>query len=237
MARGRGGRVTSITVWIVDLTRDDNDARFRDVLGRDELRRAAKFRDPAASARYARAHFALREILGKSLDVDPSVLVFERATCVACGNAHGKPRLAFCDGATHFSLARRADAALVAVAPRAPVGVDLEPLDRAWQMREIRDLLVADGDDLASAALGARSGAEISLLQMWTRKEAALKAVGTGLATPLTSVSVKSSARTPWHDVTGIGDVRVRDIAVAGHVAALAAVGPCRRVAIEEWPR
>lgn len=81
---------------------------------------------------------ALREILGRYLDLPAEELRFET-------NRHGKPRLATPAGKPAFNLSHSGSLALVAVAGR-EVGVDVErvrtkrPLDfyRRWADREAR---------------------------------------------------------------------------------------------------
>lgn len=81
---------------------------------------------------------ALREILGRYLDLPANELQFE-------ANQHGKPRLASAEGELAFNLSHSGSLALVAVARR-EVGVDVErirtkrPVDfyRRWADREAR---------------------------------------------------------------------------------------------------
>ncbi len=84
------------------------------------------------------SRWALREILGRYLDLPANELRFE-------ANRHGKPRLAAPAGELAFNLSHSSSLALVAVARR-EVGVDVErirtkrPVDfyRRWADREAR---------------------------------------------------------------------------------------------------
>lgn len=84
------------------------------------------------------SRWALREILGRYLDLPADELRFE-------ANRHGKPRLATPEGEIAFNLSHSKTLALVAVARR-EVGVDVEwirakrPVDfyRRWADREAR---------------------------------------------------------------------------------------------------
>jgi 4'-phosphopantetheinyl transferase len=76
-------------------------------LSPDERRRAERFEDPVQTARYAIARAALRQLLGRYAEREPSRVRF------AYGRA-GKPRLL--NGSVHFNLSRSGDVAIVALA-------------------------------------------------------------------------------------------------------------------------
>ena len=104
---------------------------------------------------------------------EPSALRFAH-------NAFGKPSLAEAPGC-HFNLSHSGDAALLAIDAGAPVGVDIE-IERA--MDDIDAMAQAhftdaERDALQRSSAGTRAAA---FLRTWTRKEACLKAVGTGLS-------------------------------------------------------
>ncbi|MFT3800836.1 MAG: 4'-phosphopantetheinyl transferase superfamily protein [Burkholderiaceae bacterium] len=165
--------------WQIDLDEPALDA-MRALLADDEQARAARFARPLLADRYRRAHGALRWLLGRHCGVDGGRLRFG-------ANAHGKPVLREAPGAPepaalpHFNLSHSDGHALVAICDDAPVGVDIEAL-RA----------LGDPDDWAWSQLSERERAQwralpdehraAAFLRGWTRKEAALKALGVGLA-------------------------------------------------------
>lgn len=112
--------------------------------------------------------------------------------CPACGSsAHGRPWLRHAGRLVQMSLSRSGPHLLTAIAARA-VGVDVETA----VIDVPSELVLAPGetDDRARA---------------WARKEAILKARGTGLATPMPAVVLTQER---WWDVD----------APDGYVAALA---------------
>jgi 4'-phosphopantetheinyl transferase len=117
--------------------------------------------------------------------------------CPACGSAaHGRPWVRHDGRPVHVSLSRSGPHLVTALA-EVPVGVDVE----VARVDVLPELVLAPGE---SADL--ESG---DLAQTWARKEAILKARGTGLTTPMSAVVLADER---WQDLD----------APEGYVAALA---------------
>lgn len=117
--------------------------------------------------------------------------------CPACGgDGHGRPWLRHPGRPVHASLSRSGPHLVTAIAEE-PVGVDVE----VAALGILPELVLAPGE---SGDLDPRD-----LARTWARKEAILKARGTGLATPMSSVLLAAER---WWDLT----------APEGYVAALA---------------
>lgn len=112
---------------------------------------------------------ALRALVAKVAGVAPASVAVSR-------DARGAPVLA-APGGLHVSISARGDWAALAVSDR-PVGVDLEiigpALEPAWNV-------LAKSERGALAALPAQDRHR-AFLELWTAKEAYLKARGSGLA-------------------------------------------------------
>lgn len=165
----------------------------------------------------------LRFAAGRELGVAPE-RVSVRRDCARCGRPHGRPLLAAAD--LFVSVAHSGDLVAVAVTRAGPVGVDVER--RAG----------CDHARLAPAVLTAREARdgldEASFLRCWTRKEAALKSTGDGLAVPMTAVGVGAPddpprlLTYPGRDPAG---ATLRDAApMAGYAAAVSVWRPGVRV-------
>jgi 4'-phosphopantetheinyl transferase len=146
------------------------------LLGGDELVRAARFRLPRDRQRYLVAHGALRSILARYLRRGPARLRFGVGP-------HGKPHLRAGAGTAplRFNLAHADDLALVAVAWRREVGVDVE---REHAARVDLDVAHRMFDAADAAALGRLAPAPRAraFFALWTAREAWAKATGVGLA-------------------------------------------------------
>ncbi|MFD3725469.1 4'-phosphopantetheinyl transferase family protein [Streptomyces sp. NPDC058671] len=146
-----------------------------------ELRRAASFAHPADRVAYTTAHTALRHLLGGYLGRPPAALAFVREPCPGCGGPHGRPAVVQADGPPplHFSLTHTRSLLAVAVAPRV-IGVDVERLPSAETVEACaRALHPGERAELEAAPPGGRRA---HFARLWTRKEAYLKALGTGLS-------------------------------------------------------
>jgi len=122
--------------------------------------------------------------------------------CPACASdAHGRPWVCHEGRSVHVSLSRSGPHLVTAIAG-VPVGVDVE----VAAVGVLPELVLAPGEsgDLESGDL--ESG---DLARAWARKEAILKARGTGLATPMSAVVLADER---WQDLD----------APEGYVAALA---------------
>ena len=141
--------------------------------------------------------------------------------CPRCGSdTHGRPHLlatAALRHPAHVSVARAGDLSVVAVTDAGPVGVDVEPEG------------AADFSGFEGVALhpGERAGARTDATRVWVRKEALLKAQGLGLAVDPRDVRLDEHGLVAWashHDPPGT--TWLRDVAVPGHVAAVAVLPP-----------
>lgn len=161
---------SDVHVWRIDLDGADIEA-CRSALGPAELAKADRFVFARDRCRYMAAHAALRGVLSFYTGHPPARLdILE--------TQQGKPFLA--DGRPAFSLSHSGGTALVAVAIEGQVGVDIEHVaprnDEIAIARSLfarREVALLEGlPDEARRAL---------FFELWTCREAVLKAAGTGL--------------------------------------------------------
>lgn len=165
----------------------------------------------------------LETVLARYLDCSPASVLLHRSPA-------GKPELG--SSTLRASLTRGGDVALVAVAHRQPVGVDIEisrsGLDR-WSL-PAHALTTRERMRLQRLPLEQRSS---SFLESWTRKEALLKAAGFGLAVDPRFVELEGLSVVGAPPVVGNPrDWTLADLPVPGHHAALAVQGPLSRLAL-----
>lgn len=223
----QGARPTDVHVWAVPLD-DGRWERDMECLSSDELRRGERFVRDDLRRSFLAARVALRRCLGSYLNVAPSALRFQLGTCVSCGAAHGKPRLAWPpETGAEFNLSRSGSLAVVAAALNRPVGVDVEETRRSVEAETLakRFFTAEERDVVMSAEPWTR---QLAFYQLWTRKEAYLKGVGCGLTGGLDSIDVHGWAREvqvgPHGDAPEMWLVRDVDVPM-GYAAAVASSG------------
>jgi phosphopantetheinyl transferase len=174
----------SLTRLLVALApeRPEELGRALDVLSGEERERIGRFRRPADAASFAAGRALVRLALARLVEAAPGELVFD-TWCELHSSPHGKPRLVEPAAELDFSLSRAGPRLVLGISP-APVGVDVERLDRDVEPGVAR---IAFADDERAELYDAGPDA---FLACWTRKEAVLKALGHGLAVDPKSVSV-----------------------------------------------
>jgi 4'-phosphopantetheinyl transferase len=155
--------------------------RAAEALDPATLDRAGRMRREADRRRTLLAHALLRRLLAATTGTPASELAIQRR-CASCGATdHGRP---FLPGAPSFGLSHGGDAVAVALgASDASVAVDVEEVQPAERWEAVRRHAFSDAEwtETASDPAGERT-------QLWTRKEAAVKATGHGLSLALTRV-------------------------------------------------
>jgi 4'-phosphopantetheinyl transferase len=203
-----------VDVWPISLCPDDVP-EAESVLSSEERQRADRFRFPKHANRYRQCHAAMRQVLGRYLSVSPGKVELTHGSW-------GKPRLAS-DSNLRFNLSHSGDLALLAVSTDLDVGVDVETLRHDLPVDGLaRFFTVAERERLLAMRSGEK---ERTFFRWWTRKEAVLKAEGSGLSGGLDRLDISNSPP----DLVRFPDDgehwwRVEDLAVeAGYSAAVAA--------------
>lgn len=216
MFRDCADRPRAIDIWRIEL---DAPALTREAMERllspDEHERMKQFVFDRHRRAFAVARGSLRLILAKRLGVPAADIRFEYGE-------FGQPRVAGSAG-PHFSVSHSGELALIAVCEGSPLGVDIERLRPIPEALEIAERFFAPPE---WRQLGAAPDHERSrtFLTLWTRKEAALKALGWGLshegvridASVPDRVEVSRDSHAPLTLATGRVD------APSGYVAAVA---------------
>ena len=172
-------RSREVHIWAVALNRPGPEIEeLRKLLDPAERQRADRFRFEADRLRYVVAHGYVRRVLSTYTKTAPENL------SMIIGK-YGKPELEQGIGrpGLHYSLSHSKEYAAIAVA-QSPLGVDVEDPRELVDMGSLALSTFHPGE--ASAILS-RSGkdAEAAFFCCWTRKEAVVKALGSGLFMPL----------------------------------------------------
>jgi 4'-phosphopantetheinyl transferase len=228
---------TDLHVWAFRLDQPTASLPgLADVLSSEERDRAAGFHFQRHRNQFIAARGLLRIILSRYLRRAPQRLQFGYGK-------YGKPELRTAPnaGAVQFNLAHSETLALLAITQTAPVGVDVE-----------RIRLVEDMDELVVRFFSARENAKFQELSsdqkseaffnLWTRKEAWLKATGKGIGQDLHRVEVSflpgeaaRLVRVPKR-LEALGQWSLHDLHPAPDFIAAVAVPPeCSRLSCWSW--
>lgn len=187
----------------------------RRILDDIEEMRARRYMHADDRDRFILGAVLLRIVAGRALRCDSEAVVVDR-TCGRCGHPHGKARLVGTQ--LSASIAHSGEIVALAVTTDGPVGVDVEAR-RSLDYRPLVAEVCTDAEEVLVTGLD-------DFYVYWTRKEAFLKATGTGLRQPMRDVAVTPPGSPPA--VLAVGGVtppssRLVDLALAeGYVGALA---------------
>ena len=183
-----------------------------------EERRARQLRQDQRAA-FVVARVMLRRVLGERLALAPDDVPLV-ASCAVCGKPHGRVQLEGIDG-LWVSLTRSSGVLALALTDAGPVGIDVESV-ASVQAAPVADVALSPRERLHVQAL-APDDRQNAVAVAWVRKEAALKALGTGLRrspSDLELLPLVGGAA-----VRGVPDLEVADLEVgAGIVGAVAVV-------------
>jgi 4'-phosphopantetheinyl transferase len=223
-----------VHVWCASLEHPPADAaELAGTLCDEEHARAARYLSPSARSQFLVGRGLLRTLLGRYLGCDSSRVAFRLGP-------QGKPALAG-NSALHFNVSHSYGLALFAVTRHGPVGVDVErvrPFDNDLDLAE-RFFCPPEARALRALAPDQRREA---FFHVWTRKEAYLKASGTGLSGGLERVEVSVAPGEPARVVRIDGDEgcaarwSLEALAPApGYLGALALAGHGHRLCCWAW--
>lgn len=186
--------------------------------------RAASFVFPKHASHWISCRAALRRILGNIIGVPP-------AEVPLIVSEFGKPSLAPPFAGLHFSLSHCEDLALLSLCQDGPVGVDVEPSHRAADLPDCETAFChpAEIDTLPADPIARGE----CLLEIWTAKEALLKALGTGFSHPPETVRIHGSTASSGESLPGIDRQvihRLNHPQLAAHCAALSAPASATRI-------
>lgn len=160
-----------VHVWVAELDVGISPG-LRGLPPRGRERARALLR-PETASRWA-ARWELREVLARYLDQDPAAI--ELMT-----GEHGKPRLADRSTYLSFNLSHSGSFALIAVAVGREVGVDLERIEPSRDVLLLAEKALSS-DGAAAVRRAGPSERDALFFALWTKYEARLKCLGTGIA-------------------------------------------------------
>jgi len=172
-----------VDVWISSLSGIDDAMRdtLSSVLNEAEAARWRRFALPGARDQYLVARALLRILLSRYAAVRPDSWQFAE-------NKYGRPSVAaprrFRD--LHFSVSHTDGLVVLAIGRLAEIGIDVEATHRNLSICDLSRLVFSSQEAKAIAGRAGRRARD-SFFDLWTLKEAYVKARGMGLSIPLDS--------------------------------------------------
>jgi 4'-phosphopantetheinyl transferase len=167
-------RAGEVHIWKIHLA--STNAALGDLatlLSAPERERAARYTFEKDQARYSSCRASLRILLSRYAAIPPREILFRY-------EPHGKPALAGGAG-WQFNVSHSRDVAAIAISRFDPVGIDIELIDRDFPRHEVAPEILGP-DELRDLARLPSADQPASFFQLWTLKEALLKAVGGGFS-------------------------------------------------------
>lgn len=160
---------------------------WAELLDDGERRRLGARSGPQERARFLGAAVLMRRTLAEVAEVEITTLGLDRR-CADCGEPHGRPVPTGSAAHLHVGASHSGSVVLVAVAERA-VGVDVELVRGRMPSPALLRRVLAPGE--------AAPADPLAFARLWSAKEAYLKAIGTGLATPMSQVRLEGDRAVP----------------------------------------
>lgn len=174
-----GSPMDGVELWWADLDEGANVSRDG-WLSDAELARAGRFRLARDSTRYKTCRALLRLLLADHLGCSPAAVPLTTGV-------HGKPRLAG-HANLNFNVSHSGSLALFGVTSLGPLGVDIEARDERFDDFEATAAVCLTAGELEELSSRPQAERFSAFLRGWTRKEACLKAIGSGFAIEPTEV-------------------------------------------------
>jgi len=216
-----------VHVWRIDL--DDDSRPLEETaacLTQDESLRASAFHFERDRLRFIAGRAALRRILASYCEVSPAEIRFTYGD-------QGKPELARPpgDSGLRFNLSHSRGLALCAVTRMRVIGVDVEKIRARSNIERVAERFFSTAENSALRSIPREQRRE-AFFRCWTRKEAYLKAQGSGVFGGSTGFDVSLAPEEPARLQRIQGDPdeaapwTLRDLTpAAGFVAAVLAQG------------
>lgn len=155
-------------------------------LSDQEKTQAEKFINKHLRDKYVMSHGLLRYLLSFYIGSKPHEIEYSV-------NPFGKPFLKEDSSRVQFNMSHSKDYATYIMALDCQVGIDIEWKDKSVNFEEIYDLVLSSAETNNFNTLEPEKKLH-TFYDIWTKKEAIVKAVGEGLSYPIKTIEIMNSA-------------------------------------------
>ncbi len=175
-----------IDIWLCQAdTVQESASHFSALLSAEELARAQRFKFDIHREQFIISHGFKRSVLANYLNIEAASIQYQLGD-------KGKPSLleaGYDRRALQFNLTHTEDITLLAVTCDREVGVDIEYMDRKTDWQAIGQRFFTAPEQQALFSL-TKEKQRSAFFQLWTRKEAYMKVLGSGLSLPPTAFTL-----------------------------------------------
>lgn len=154
-------------------------------LSDQEKTQAERFINNTLMDRYVLSHGLLRVLLSFYTDKNPQNIQYSV-------NQFGKPFLEDNDYQVQFNMSHSKDYAVYIIALEDQVGIDIEWKDKDINIQEISELVFSPVEAIHFNQLPLEEKFH-AFYDIWTKKEAIIKAIGQGLSYPIKTIEIMNS--------------------------------------------
>lgn len=155
-------------------------------LSDQEKTQAEKFINKPLRDRYVMSHGLLRYLLSLYISSEPHEIQYSV-------NQFGKPFLKEKSSRVQFNMSHSKDYAAYIIGLDYQIGIDIEWKDKTINFEEISDLVLSPAETNNFKTLEPKKKFH-TFYDIWTKKEAIVKAIGEGLSYPIKTIEIMNSA-------------------------------------------
>jgi len=195
----------ALIILKTDAVQSDDLVRYGSFLSEKESVKSRRFRFPGDRMSYIAVHGLLRLMLGRYLGIPPE-------TVDITYNEFGKPSVTGYSRQVFFNLSHSSGVSVLGFDPKNELGIDVERMHEEFEYESIVQLFFTkkEGRYIQHSKEESRK----RFYEIWTRKEAYLKAIGTGITENLRVEVLKErmNGKTAWDYGSGHSDFIFRSI-------------------------
>lgn len=168
--------IDGVDVYYFRISEKQNKvSMYTNILMDDEIEKARRFHYKKDKDNYIICRGALRNLISSSIDINPQEIIFKY-------NSFGKPELSLSQNikGLKFNLSHSGDLCLIAVTNDLDIGVDIEKVSYIENCSSIAQNFFSESEIMLLRFASNDERQEL-FYNLWTQKEALVKASGKGL--------------------------------------------------------
>ncbi len=172
-----------VNIWSVNLNEvNTNKAQMINELSADENLRFNKFLISDDALRYTKVHYTTKNILSNY--INKNEIIIKR-------DFNGKPILSNSNSNNiYFNISYRKNLLLVAISNQEQIGIDVEQISELMYVEDLINSCFTKKEKKLIFNCQNKNNQIEKICQLWTLKEAYVKALGIGLTKPMNSFEV-----------------------------------------------